>query len=79
MNKTLSLNNSGTRQGILDAGHRIKAAKGFSAVGLNEILTAASVPKVLFITTSVLKTLLVKRCWTTTLLIIGYDGNTAPA
>lgn len=45
MNKTLSLNNSDTRQGILDAGHRIMAAKGFSAVGLNEILTAASVPK----------------------------------
>ena len=45
MNKTLSLKNSGTRQGILDAGHRIMAAKGFSAVGLNEILTAASVPK----------------------------------
>lgn len=33
------------RQRILDAGHRIMAGKGFSAVGLNEILTAAAVPK----------------------------------
>lgn len=33
------------RQNILDAGQRIMAGKGFSAVGLNEILTAAEVPK----------------------------------
>lgn len=37
--------NSGTRQSILDAGYRTMATKGFSAVGLNEILSAASVPK----------------------------------
>jgi len=36
---------SDTRQGILDAGQTIMAARGFSAVGLNEILTAAGVPK----------------------------------
>jgi TetR/AcrR family transcriptional repressor of nem operon len=34
-----------TRLGILDAGQRIMAGKGFSAVGLNEILTTAGVPK----------------------------------
>jgi TetR/AcrR family transcriptional repressor of nem operon len=34
-----------TRQHILDTGNRIIAAKGFSAVGLNEILQAAEVPK----------------------------------
>lgn len=45
MNKTTAPKNAGTRQNILDAGNRIMAAKGFSAVGLNEILTAASVPK----------------------------------
>jgi TetR/AcrR family transcriptional repressor of nem operon len=33
------------RQSILDAGQRIMAGKGFSAVGLNEILTTAGVPK----------------------------------
>ncbi|WP_158807774.1 TetR/AcrR family transcriptional regulator [Beijerinckia sp. L45] len=33
------------RQNILDAAQRIMAAKGFSAVGLNEILAAAGVPK----------------------------------
>ena len=33
------------RQSILDTGQRIMAGKGFSAVGLNEILTAAGVPK----------------------------------
>ncbi|EHK56589.1 TetR/AcrR family transcriptional regulator [Allomesorhizobium alhagi] len=36
---------SDVRQGILDTGQRIMAGKGFSAVGLNEILTAAGVPK----------------------------------
>ncbi len=34
-----------TRQHILETGHRIIAGKGFSSVGLNEILTAAGVPK----------------------------------
>ncbi|NVZ99095.1 TetR/AcrR family transcriptional regulator [Pseudomonas gingeri] len=37
--------NSDVRQGILDAGQQIMAAKGYSAVGLNEILAAAGVPK----------------------------------
>lgn len=34
-----------TRQHILDTGSRIIAGKGFSCVGLNEILLAAEVPK----------------------------------
>ncbi len=34
-----------TRQHILDTGHRIMAGKGFSSVGLNEILQSAGVPK----------------------------------
>lgn len=34
-----------TRQHILETGQRIIAGKGFSGVGLNEILTAAGVPK----------------------------------
>ncbi len=34
-----------TRQHLLDTGHRIMAVKGFTGVGLNEILQAASVPK----------------------------------
>ncbi|GJD51736.1 HTH-type transcriptional repressor NemR [Methylobacterium crusticola] len=33
------------RRGILDTAHRIVGAKGFSGVGLNEILAAAGVPK----------------------------------
>jgi TetR/AcrR family transcriptional repressor of nem operon len=33
------------RQGILDTAHRIVGVKGFSGVGLNEILLAARVPK----------------------------------
>jgi TetR/AcrR family transcriptional regulator, transcriptional repressor for nem operon len=33
------------RQNILETGQRIMASKGFSAVGLNEILTSAGVPK----------------------------------
>ncbi|KOC90470.1 TetR/AcrR family transcriptional regulator [Winslowiella iniecta] len=45
MNKKLSPKNADTRQRILDVGHLIMAAKGFSAVGLNEILKEASVPK----------------------------------
>lgn len=34
-----------TRQHILETGQRIIAGKGFASVGLNEILTAAGVPK----------------------------------
>ncbi|VFR35761.1 Transcriptional regulator, TetR family [plant metagenome] len=34
-----------TRENILAHGQRIMAGKGFSAVGLNEILTASGVPK----------------------------------
>lgn len=34
-----------TRQHILETGHRIMVGKGFASVGLNEILTAAGVPK----------------------------------
>jgi TetR/AcrR family transcriptional regulator, transcriptional repressor for nem operon len=37
--------NTDTRQGILDTAHRIVGAKGFSGVGINEILAAAGVPK----------------------------------
>lgn len=36
---------SDVRGGILDAGRRIMAGCGFSAVGLNEVLAAAGVPK----------------------------------
>src|SRR5882757_11028952 len=34
-----------TRQSLLDAARRIVAAKGYAAVGINEILAAAGVPK----------------------------------
>lgn len=34
-----------TRRSILDAAQRIMARKGFSAVGINEVLSAAGVPK----------------------------------
>ncbi|MFI5610317.1 TetR/AcrR family transcriptional regulator [Amycolatopsis sp. NPDC051903] len=34
-----------TRQSILDAARRIVLAKGYAAVGINEVLTAAGVPK----------------------------------
>jgi TetR/AcrR family transcriptional regulator, transcriptional repressor for nem operon len=34
-----------TRQGILDAAYGLVGTKGFSGVGLNEILTSAGVPK----------------------------------
>ncbi len=34
-----------TRQHILETGHRIFAGKGFTSVGLNELLKAAGVPK----------------------------------
>lgn len=36
---------SDVRAKILDTGQRIMGGKGFSAVGLNEVLTAAGVPK----------------------------------
>jgi len=36
---------SDARQNLLENGQRLIAGKGFSAVGLNEILTAAGVPK----------------------------------
>ncbi|MFV3335203.1 TetR/AcrR family transcriptional regulator [Pseudomonas sp. NY15437] len=34
-----------TRQQLLDTGHRMMAVKGFTGVGLNEILQTAGVPK----------------------------------
>lgn len=34
-----------TRQHLLDTGHRMMVVKGFTGVGLNEILQAANVPK----------------------------------
>ncbi|NWA24486.1 TetR/AcrR family transcriptional regulator [Pseudomonas gingeri] len=34
-----------TRQHLLDTGHRMMAVKGFTGVGLNEILQTAGVPK----------------------------------
>ena len=46
MNKSLILEKSNdTRQQIIDVAKTIILGKGFSAVGLNEILTSASVPK----------------------------------
>ncbi|WP_163030699.1 TetR/AcrR family transcriptional regulator, partial [Pseudomonas viridiflava] len=34
-----------TRQHLLDTGHRMMAERGFTSVGLNELLQAAGVPK----------------------------------
>ena len=45
MNTLKTHETSDVRQGILEVGQRIMAAKGYSAVGLNEILTTAGVPK----------------------------------
>lgn len=45
MASTSSKEPSETRSGILAAGQRLMAAKGFSAVGLNEVLGEAGVPK----------------------------------
>ena len=46
MNKSLTLAKSNdTRQQIIDVAKTIILGKGFSAVGLNEILTSAAVPK----------------------------------
>ena len=41
----MNIRHDNTRQHILDTGYRIIAGKGFSSVGLNEILTTAGVPK----------------------------------
>ncbi|MBT9432754.1 TetR/AcrR family transcriptional regulator [Candidatus Sodalis endolongispinus] len=45
MNSTTTIETNPVRDSILAHGMRIMAGKGFSAVGLNEILTAAGVPK----------------------------------
>lgn len=45
MNAPTPIAGSDVRGSILDNGQRIMAAKGFSAVGLNEILSASGVPK----------------------------------
>lgn len=41
----MNLRHDNTRQHIIDIGYGIIAGKGFSSVGLNEILKAAGVPK----------------------------------
>jgi TetR/AcrR family transcriptional repressor of nem operon len=45
MNTTAHVDTSDVRDNILATGQRLMAGKGYSAVGLNEILTAAGVPK----------------------------------
>lgn len=45
MNTMHTIETNDVRESILAHGQRIIAGKGFSAVGINEILTAASVPK----------------------------------
>ena len=45
MVKTISPESTGARDNILAAGQRMMAAKGFTAVGLNEILASSGVPK----------------------------------
>lgn len=45
MAKAHPIETSDVRENILAVGQRIMSGKGFSAVGLNEILVAASVPK----------------------------------
>ena len=45
MAKTINPESTDTRDNILAAGQRMMAAKGFTAVGLNEILTSSGVPK----------------------------------
>lgn len=45
MNTLNTRGSSDVRQGILDVGQRLMAAKGYSAVGLNELLATAGVPK----------------------------------
>ena len=41
----MNIRHDDTRHRIIDTGYRIIAGKGFASVGLNEILTAAGVPK----------------------------------
>ena len=45
MSRSAPQDTSGVRGSILETGQRIIAGKGFSAVGLNEILAGAGVPK----------------------------------
>lgn len=45
MAKAITNESSDVREHIVAVGQRIMAGKGFSAVGLNEILTSAGVPK----------------------------------
>lgn len=45
MDRSAPQDTSDVRQSILENGQRIMAGKGFSAVGLNEVLAAAQVPK----------------------------------
>jgi len=45
MNTATTSSSTDVRDTILATGQRIMGAKGFSAVGLNEVLTAAGVPK----------------------------------
>ena len=45
MSASTKIKTSDVRTEILQVGQRIMAAKGYSGVGLNEILTAAGVPK----------------------------------
>ncbi|WP_347555699.1 TetR/AcrR family transcriptional regulator [Robbsia sp. KACC 23696] len=45
MNTSTAHDTSDVRRNILDTGQRIMAGKGYSGVGLNEILTASGVPK----------------------------------
>jgi len=45
MNTSTSTETNDVRESILANGQRIIAGKGFSAVGINEILTASGVPK----------------------------------
>lgn len=45
MNTAITTESIDVRENILATGQRIMAGKGFSAVGLNEILTSAGVPK----------------------------------
>lgn len=45
MDQSAPQDTSSVRQSILENGQRIMAGKGFSAVGLNEVLAAAKVPK----------------------------------
>lgn len=68
------------RQHILNTGQVIIGGKGFSAVGLNEILKAAGVPKGSFITTSAPKKRLAKRyCKATSLSISRRRKNALPS